>query len=86
MRTGRPARTARAQVLAASRICLVCGHDGSDSTDHIIPLDRGGDSSVNNQAPCHHLPCPTCAQRCNRAKGTKLLSEMKQSLRTSEHW
>jgi hypothetical protein len=76
-RHGRPFRRARAQVLAASRICWLCGHDGSDSVDHVIPrwlcLATGQERLLNdpaNLAPAHHQPCPTCGQRCNRKRGS----------------
>lgn len=85
-RTGRPARRARAHVLAESRTCIVCGHGDADSTDHIVPLARGGDTSVDNQGPCHHEPCPTCGRRCNREKGTHTLAELAEQRRTSVDW
>ena len=76
-RHGRPFRRARAQVLAASTVCWLCGHDGSDSVDHVIPrwlcLATGQDkllNDVSNLAPAHHMPCPECGQRCNRKRGT----------------
>lgn len=85
-RTGRPARRARANTLAESRHCIVCGHDDSDSVDHIVPLDRGGSPDAENLGPCHHEPCPTCHRRCNRDKGTHLLSELAEQTRTSVDW
>jgi 5-methylcytosine-specific restriction endonuclease McrA len=75
-RSGRPWRTVRAQVLAASRTCWLCGHDGSDSVDHVIAraicLATGQLSLLNdiaNLRPAHHRPCPECGQRCNRKRG-----------------
>ena len=76
-RHGRPFRRVRAEVLAASRICWLCGHDGSDSVDHVIPravaLATGQDRLLNDAAnlrPAHHQPCPQCGVRCNRKRGT----------------
>lgn len=37
-RTSRPFRRVRAQVLAASNVCWLCGHTGADTVDHVIPL------------------------------------------------
>ena len=37
-RNGRPWRRIRAQVLAASNVCWLCGEPGADSVDHVIPL------------------------------------------------
>jgi hypothetical protein len=71
-RWGRPWRRVRAQVLAASTVCWVCGHDGSDSVDHITPLALGGAAlDPANLAPAHHKPCTTCGRRCNTARGTR---------------
>lgn len=71
-RWGRPWRRARAAVLARSTVCWVCGHDGSDSADHITPLALGGDPlDPGNLAPAHHKPCPTCGRRCNAARGAR---------------
>lgn len=67
---GRPWRRVRAQVLAASRTCWICGHDGSDSVDHLTPVSRGGAPlDLGNLAPAHHAPCPTCGRRCNAVRG-----------------
>lgn len=69
-RSGRPWRRVRAQVLAASRVCWICGHDGSDSVDHLTPLAEGGDPlDPTNLAPAHDAPCPTCKRRCNGSRG-----------------
>lgn len=79
--TGRSTRTfrrARGAVLAQSDGCVVCGHGGSDSVDHVIPLSERPDlaDDPENLAPCHHEPCPTCGQRCNNLKGTKALADV----------
>lgn len=71
-RWGRPWRRVRAQVLAASTVCWICGHDGSDSVDHVTPLAIGGDPlDPDNLAPAHHRPCPQCGKRCNIARGVR---------------
>lgn len=72
-RTGRPWRRIRAQVLAESTTCWICGHDGSDTVDHVIPLSRGGDPlDPANLRPAHGVKgCPTCKRRCNQSRGTR---------------
>jgi 5-methylcytosine-specific restriction endonuclease McrA len=86
-RSSRPVRRARAEVLAESDVCVICGHRGSDSVDHIIPLSIRPDlaDDKDNLGPAHHEPCPTCAQRCNNLKGTRPLSEV-TALVTSRDW
>ncbi len=59
----RPYRRARAQVLAESDLCHLCGHEGATSADHIItdeqwPRDEYGRrlpgfDAVTNLAPAH---------------------------------
>jgi 5-methylcytosine-specific restriction endonuclease McrA len=72
-RQGRPWRRARAQVLARSRLCWICGHDASDSVDHVTPLSAGGAPlDPDNLRPAHHQPCPTCGRRCNQARGAAM--------------
>jgi|tagenome__1003787_1003787.scaffolds.fasta_scaffold20575828_2 5-methylcytosine-specific restriction endonuclease McrA len=47
----------RPKVLAASRVCGICGHDGSMTVDHIIPArlwPRGLDGKP--QPGLHELP------------------------------
>lgn len=75
-RHGRPWRRIRAQILAASSVCWLCGHDGADSVDHLVPrallLASGQHQLLEDPAnlrPAHHQPCPTCGVRCNRKRG-----------------
>lgn len=67
----RQARNRR--ILAASDVCHICGHPGADAVDHVVALARGGsDVDPTNLRPAHHdVPCATCGERCNRAKGAK---------------
>lgn len=62
-RCTRPFRRARAQVLAASDVCWLCGYPGSTTVDHVVPLrvlretgrmDLAND--VGNLRPAH-LSC-----------------------------
>ena len=63
-------------ILAKSDVCHLCGHPGSDAVDHVVPLARGGsDDDPDNLKPAHHdVPCEACGERCNRAKGMKLIA------------
>lgn len=80
-------RRARADVLAESDVCIICGHRGADSVDHIIPVQLRPDliADRDNLGPAHHEPCPTCARRCNNEKGTRSLSEVATFV-TSRDW
>jgi 5-methylcytosine-specific restriction endonuclease McrA len=80
-------RQMRARLLAASDVCIMCGHAGADAADHIVPVARGGARrDPDNLAPIHGVNgCPTCGRKCNNDKGDKLLSEVKR-LVTSVDW
>lgn len=65
-------------ILATQSTCAICGgivdktlrspHPMSASIDHIIPVARGGHpSSIDNLQLTHRA--------CNRAKGTKIITE-----------
>lgn len=48
--------------------CHLCGQDGADSLDHLIPLSRGGHPTAwNNRAVAHTA--------CNVRRGSMLLAE-----------
>ena len=71
----RAIRKRNASILAASTICHLCGHDGADAADHVIPLARGGSDTRDNLKPAHHFePCATCGIKCNRVKSGKLVA------------
>jgi 5-methylcytosine-specific restriction endonuclease McrA len=72
-RSGRPWRRVRAQVLAASRTCWICGHGAADTVDHVIALSKGGDPlDPANLRPAHGVKgCPVCGRKCNSSKGAK---------------
>ena len=70
----------RAIFAAKGDVCYICGHAGSDSIDHVLPLgpvkdDQAElarrDTDPDNLRPAHFKPCPTCGAECNRAKSTK---------------
>lgn len=64
-------RNKRARILRDNKVCHICGHDDSDSVDHVVPWSISRDDSSANLKPAHHQPCPTCGLRCNRAKSDK---------------
>ncbi len=79
--SGRKRQERNTRILAASDVCHICGHPGSDAIDHVSPLGRATsaaeakrlDEDLNNLKPAHHdVPCPTCGERCNRTKGMKV--------------
>lgn len=47
--------------------CVYCGATGELAADHIIPLQRGGRSVMEN--------LNTACRRCNSSKGTRLVEE-----------
>ena len=61
-RSSRPWARLRDRVLRASTICHLCGQDGADTADHIVPVSHGGRNTIDNVAPAH--------RRCNEARGT----------------
>jgi 5-methylcytosine-specific restriction endonuclease McrA len=65
-------QTNRARILAASRVCWLCGHGGADQADDVIPKAAGGASTLANLRPAHGTePCPTCGVRCNQSRGSR---------------
>lgn len=48
--------------------CHLCGHDGAEQVDHIVNVARGGTHALDNLAPAHGTPCPTCQRRCHTEK------------------
>lgn len=61
---GRRWRTVRARVLRASTVCWLCGEDGADSVDHVVPVSLGGPVfDPVNLRPAH--------LDCNRRRGNR---------------
>lgn len=90
-RTGRPWRKARADVLATSTICHLCGHDGAGDVDHEPPLAVLQAHGLDPRDPAYLRPahgslsrCPTCGRCCNQAKGNRLAYQ--PAPQGSRHW
>ena len=73
--TGRPWRRVRAQVLAASDVCYLCGHPWSRAVDHVISRKERPDLALDpaNLRPVHGSlsRCPWCGRACNEEKGDR---------------
>lgn len=42
-------------------VCHLCGQDGANTADHVIPRSKGGTNALANLEPAH--------EPCNRARG-----------------
>lgn len=75
-------RKNRAYVLGESTICWICGQDGADSVDHVVPWTLGGDDSIDNLQPAHI--------ECNKSKGKKTVEQLVRqgslAPKTSREW
>lgn len=79
---GREAQRLTALTLATyGRVCWLCGHDGADSADHVLPRSRGGSNRVENLRPAHHHPCTSCGERCNTKRGNRMHPRMRRTFR-----
>lgn len=45
--------------------CYLCGDEGADTIDHVVPLIKGGSNDIKNLRPAHAL--------CNKEKGAKIV-------------
>lgn len=68
-------RRMRRAFLATHRVCWLCGHDGADNIDHVIPVSpphNGAPFDQGNWRPAHGVKgCPTCGRKCNQQRGVK---------------
>ena len=48
--------------------CWLCGGDGADTIDHIIPVADGGDDSLDNLRPAHGRKSKACTGNFSRKR------------------
>jgi len=71
---GRRWMQVRAAVFATyGRTCHICGHDGSNQVDHLVPQAVAPQLGweLSNLRPAHGAPgnkCPVCGIACNQAR------------------
>jgi hypothetical protein len=72
-------RRVRAQVLATSNLCHICGHTGAGEGDHLITRAQGGQKyDPENVLPAHgyRSRCWECdsiqGRACNQSRGAGL--------------
>lgn len=53
----------RALLLSTNPPCWLCGGEGADSADHIVPYSQGGSHALSNLRPAH--------LSCNSRRGKK---------------
>lgn len=77
-RVGRRWRRARAACLSISRVCWLCGHNGSNDVDHEPSLKKLEALGLDPCDPRFLRPahgvlsrCPTCGRACNQEKGDR---------------
>lgn len=80
-RTGRPWRRIRAQVLAASNICWLCGKPGATTVDHVVPVSKLPHDHPLVRDPANLRPAHTS---CNSARGNRTTKG--PTLPTSRRW
>lgn len=75
---GREQSRAKPEFTAAQRkfilrrdrfVCHVCGGEGANQADHVIPLAEGGAHHVDNGAAIHDTPCHDNKTREEAARG-----------------
>jgi len=59
----------RQQVFATyGEVCWLCGGDGADTIDHLVPLVHGGDDHIENLRPAHGRKSKTCVGNFSRKR------------------
>lgn len=80
-RTGRPFRRVRADVLAASSICWLCGKPGATTVDHVLPVSKLPADHPLLRDPANLRPAH---QSCNSSRGNR--TTRGPQLSTSRQW
>jgi 5-methylcytosine-specific restriction endonuclease McrA len=50
-------------------VCYVCGLEGADQADHVIPIAEGGANHTENGRAIHAEPCHATKSRQEAARG-----------------
>lgn len=50
-------RVTAAVLASQGTVCWLCGRDGSNSADHVLPRSDGGTDAPENLRPAHASPC-----------------------------
>lgn len=50
-------------------VCYVCGLEGADQADHVIPIAEGGPNHTDNGRAIHAEPCHTIKSREEAERG-----------------
>lgn len=63
------------------RTCHICGHDGANQVDHVIPVAVAPQLAwvLSNCRPAHGVPgnkCPVCGKACNQARQAGVIKPM----------
>ena len=58
-------RMVKATLRTYGTVCHICGADGANSADHVVPRSRGGADTIENLRPAHRA--------CNLARGAQPL-------------
>lgn len=77
-RRGRPWRRVRADVLAISTVCWICGHEGAGDADHEPSREVLIAAGLDPNDPQYLRPahgalsrCTVCGRCCNQVKGDR---------------
>jgi len=64
--------------------CWLCGGEGADTIDHIIPVADGGDDSLDNLRPAHGRKSKQCTGNFSRKRTQEWDTKPKPSDKYSE--
>lgn len=58
-------------------VCHLCGHEGANTADHLVPLSLWGNQPYDARIsrPAHGIEgCETCFVKCNSSRGNRQLA------------